>query len=212
MQSDMNQLILCGPSTWCKEWPFNGKEWSTFCFRIDIGDRHSVFVDVPLDVKTIEKPAYKKLKSVVEAKSGTYIMVNGILVEKPDPKNPGATRLSIKAGLSGIGIISNGAIPMNKVYVSGDIEIPQGAPQGAYTIKTSYRNVKTNSYAHRKVPVMAGSAGMPPAGEKALVAGRIMAKLPNGEEKIYVAAESMFSFETFRKQWQTQKVEEPDFV
>lgn len=194
MQSDMNQVLLCGPSTWCKEWPFSGKTFSTFCFKLDIGDRQSVFIDVPIDERKVKNSNYIALKQLIESKSGNYIAVNGIMIEKPDPKNEGSKRMSIRANLSGIGILTSGPIPLNRVYVSGTVFIPENAPANSFSVKTSYLNPKEKTYLDRNIPILGNSSGVPKPQEKVLVTGRLMSKLPNGEEKVYVQAEITNSF------------------
>jgi hypothetical protein len=159
---------------------------------MDIGDRHSVFVDVPLDLKTVQKPAYINLKNMITNKVGNYIMINGMLVEKPDPKDKSKTRISVKANLSSIGILCGVPIPTNRILLSGVVQKEEGASN--YCISTSYRNVKDNTYKSRIIPVSPGSSGSPNNYDKVLVSGRLMAKLPNGEEKVHVQAENLFSF------------------
>lgn len=195
----VNEVTIAGRCTWCRYFEPGGKPYTSMWIRVDVGNGQSVLVDVPINDKEMVGKALPAIRSILEGEN-PYVVINGQIINKKDNKTQ-KTTTRVRANLRSIEALRSEIGSTNLAIISGDIDKKSSR---LITVGVPYRNVKDNSWQKRSIPVLLPQQGEPDfdalhrnalaevqQAKRVMIIGKVMPKLPNGEELVHVIATSI---------------------
>lgn len=180
MLTDNNYFVLCAPIEWYKIWP-STRAYTTMSIRAVLEDNSRVYIDIPLDTDKIESNQVQYITKYLDQPGATPLIITGMAVNKN--KKDGSTVTAFKTALSKIGIPTEFK-PVNNIYVSGKVD---SINNQLIKVSTQYRDVSTNQYKSRIVPVL--SSAYPngiQVGSKVYITGHISSNIGSDKEYNHV--------------------------
>lgn len=194
-----NEVTLAGKVTFCRYFDPGTKPYTSMWLRIATENNQSILVDVPINEKEISGRALPAIRNILEG-DDAWAVVTGQIINRED-KKLGKTITRLRVNLRNVEALRQEVTSENISMIAGDIEKKSSR---IITIGVPYRDIKSNTWKKRKIPILLPQAGQPEfdslhrnaltglqSARRAVIFGKVQPKLPNGDEIVHVLATSI---------------------
>jgi hypothetical protein len=195
-----NEIILSGKCRFFRYFDPNGRPYTSIWLKVAPKDTYPILVEVSVNEKDMQGAPLKAIRSILEPDTESWVIVSGQIVNKKDKKS-GKNITRIKTSLSNIEAVKNEIADTNEALICGNIE---KRTQSTIVLSVPYRNIKTNEWKKRSIPILIPSANSQyfdglhrnaieaiATAKRACVLGEVSAKTSKGDELLHVISKNI---------------------